>query len=506
MVTRSTRQPLRMPLLVGLVFLAALLMLIPAVVASVSNADAIARAFLYSSLLIGIVAGLAAIALQSSRSWHGAASTLIAASGAFLLLPVVLAIPFAEALPDTRFLNAYFEMLSSLTTTGASYYAPDRLDPSLHLWRGLVGWLGGFMTWIVALAILAPLQLGGFEVSSEAQVQGERVYSSSGMHNIDPSERVTRALWRLAPLYTGLTACLWFGLVLAGETPMQAAVHAMSTLSTSGISSTNGDLGTRGAEVLIFLFLIFALTRRSFLSGFGTELLQRMGRDREARLALFAVTLITSMMFLRHWLGAFEVDQLGDPSAAFEALWGNFFTASSFLTTTGFVSADWDSARGWSGLPAPGFVLIGLCLMGGGVATTAGGIKLLRVYALYKHGQREIEKLIHPNSVASGGRLGRRMRREGAYIAWVFFMLFILSLAAIMILLAATGQSFADAMILAISALTTTGPLATFGPPEAIDYGSLPDSTRVVLSAAMVLGRMELLVLLALVNPAFWRD
>ena len=84
-------------------------------------------------------------------------------------------------------------------------------------------------------------------------------------------------------------------------------------------------------------------------------------------------------------------------------------------------------------------------------------------------------------------------------------MLFILSLAAIMVLLAATGQGFEHAMILSISALTTTGPLASFAPVEPISYEFLPDAAKWVLSGAMILGRLELLVLIALVNPAFWR-
>ena len=500
-----SRTRFKYPMLVALPLVSAGLMLIPATAASIGDDDAIARAFFYSGMLIAIVAWLAAIAAQSVRPFQGAASTLMGALVAYLLLPAILAIPFAEALRDTRFVNAYFEMLSSLTTTGASYYAPERLAPSLHLWRGVVGWLGGFMTLTIAFAILAPLELGGFEVSSEARIPGERVSASGEMRTVNPGERLGRAWRRLAPIYGGLTGVLWFCLMVSGAEPLEAAVHAMATLSTSGISASGGDLGGIGAEALILFFFIFALSRRSFLSGFGWDVALRLQRDREIRLALFAVILITSLMFLRHWIGALEVDELGDPTAAISALWGNLFTTLSFVTTTGFTSAEWDSARSWSGLPSSGLVLIGLCLMGGGVATTAGGIKLLRVYALYKHGQREIEKLIHPHSVASAGRLGRRIRREGAYIAWIFFMLFVLSLAAIVVLLAATGLEFDAAMILSISALTTTGPLASFGPPDPIAYAALSTASKWVLSMAMILGRLELLVLIALVNPAFWR-
>jgi trk system potassium uptake protein TrkH len=170
------------------------------------------------------------------------------------------------------------------------------------------------------------------------------------------------------------------------------------------------------------------------------------------------------------------------------------------------VSESWAEARSWSGLDTPGLILVGLAMMGGGVATTAGGLKLLRVYALYKHGTREMGKLVYPNSVASAGILGRRIRREGAYIAWIFFMLFILSLAAVMLALAATGLGFEQALILSIAALTTTGPLAEVAGQAPIVYVALGDGAKIVLAAAMILGRIETLVLIALFNPAFWRS
>ncbi|OAN70016.1 hypothetical protein A8B78_21225 [Jannaschia sp. EhC01] len=144
--------------------------------------------------------------------------------------------------------------------------------------------------------------------------------------------------------------------------------------------------------------------------------------------------------------------------------------------------------------------------MGGGVATTAGGVKLLRVYALYKHGVREMGKLIYPNSVAGAGRLGRRIRREGAYIAWVVFMLLVLSIAAVMVALASTGLDFEDATILAIATLTTTGPLASVAGATPIDYFMLSDAAKLICAGAMIVGRIETLVMIALLNPGFWRD
>jgi trk system potassium uptake protein TrkH len=181
------------------------------------------------------------------------------------------------------------------------------------------------------------------------------------------------------------------------------------------------------------------------------------------------------------------------------------FTVLSFLTTTGFESAEWDVARNWSGLGTPGFVLMSLALVGGGVATTAGGVKLLRVYALYLQGLGEMERLVHPSVVIGGRRAGaRRIRRRGAVIAWVYFMLFAMSLAAITVVLAALGSNFEEALILAISALTTTGPLTQIATETPIAIFELNSAEKLILCAAMVLGRLETLAIIALMSPDLW--
>nr|MDA3857923.1 TrkH family potassium uptake protein [Roseovarius sp.] len=160
----------------------------------------------------------------------------------------------------------------------------------------------------------------------------------------------------------------------------------------------------------------------------------------------------------------------------------------------------------WSGLGTPGLVLFGLSLVGGGVATTAGGVKLLRVYAIYLHGKREVERLVHPSSVGRSTGAGRRIRRHGAYIAWIFFMLFALSLTFVTLLLAAFGQDFESSLILAISGLSTTGPLIISASEAPIRLLELSAGAKLFYGAAMVLGRLETLAMIALLNPAVWRD
>jgi len=150
-------------------------------------------------------------------------------------------------------------------------------------------------------------------------------------------------------------------------------------------------------------------------------------------------------------------------------------------------------------------VLMGLAVFGGGVATTAGGVKLLRVYALVKHGQREMDKLVSPSSVGGSGQVARRFRREGAYVAWVFFMLFALSIATISMALAFFGLTFEEALVLTIAGLSTTGPLVDVAADKPIDLIALAPGAKAILAAAMVLGRLETLAIIALLNPEFWR-
>jgi trk system potassium uptake protein TrkH len=211
------------------------------------------------------------------------------------------------------------------------------------------------------------------------------------------------------------------------------------------------------------------------------------------------------LLFLRHWLGAYDFGEEENLGAALEALWGGVFTVLSFLSTTGFVSADWDAAQSWSGLDTTGLILLGLAIVGGGVATTAGGVKLLRVYALYLNGMREVERLVHPSSVGRASVFSRRLRRRGAFVAWVFFMLFALSLAAVTVLFAALGSDFEEALVLTIAALSTTGPLLTAAAETPISLAELPSDAKLLFAAAMVLGRFELLAIIALMTPQLWR-
>lgn len=500
---------LRLPLFLLLTVVACLAMWVPAVYALALDDFHDARSFFYSGLLGLIVAGMVALALANRATDQSPMRQLLGLLAGFAFLPVLLAVPFVEAVRNTTFLNAYVEMLSSLTTTGATLFEPGRLSGPEHLWRALVGWLGGLLMWIAASAVLAPLTLGGFEVTASGEPGQSVVHSAAGSARASSSVRLARSIEVLVPTYAGLTLALTVCLLVAGDDPLVAICHAMSVLSTSGISPIGGVQQSNsgfGGEVLLFLFMAFALSRLTFSSDTAQAARRGLYHDPEFRLGIGIVVLVPLALFMRHWVGAFDVGGEENLFFGLRALWGGLFTAMSFLTTTGFVSGDWSEAQSWSGLPTPGIILLALALVGGGVATTAGGVKLLRVFALAANGRREIERLVYPSSVGRAGLVGRRIRREGAFIAWVFFMLFAVTLAALTLILGIFGIGFDASIILAIAALTNTGPLVAVASDQALNLLALAPGAKLALCTAMVLGRLELLAIIVLLSPEIWRE
>jgi trk system potassium uptake protein TrkH len=493
-----------LPLLVVLVGLSGALALLPAVFAVATDETALGRDFLWSALIILIGTTMLGIATAAFSPRNLARSHLAALVGAYAVLPPVMALPVLEAVPDTTFANAWFEMISAFTTTGATVYEPGRLPDAVHLWRALVGWFGGFITLLAAHAILAPLNLGGSEVAS-GRVPGRGAYGASQVaRTAEPADRLVRFALQLFPAYTALTLMLWVALLVAGDDGITALIHAMGTLSTSGISGRT-DIAAQGAglpgEALIMAFMIFAITRRAFPGARPPPTLRSIFGDPELRLAAAILATVALVLFLRHWLRADSGVTPIEDARAMASLWGVAFTAMSFLTTTGYISSVWQTGADWSGIGTPGMLLLSLAIIGGGTATTAGGVKLLRVYAILRHGERELERIIHPSSIGRGGTEARRLRREGAQLAWVFFMLFAVSIAVTTALLTLAGQEFEPALVLALAALTTTGPLAEVGTSFPIAYAGLAESVQVILGVAMIVGRLETLALLALILP-----
>ena len=499
----------RLPLFLLIWGCVSLAMWIPAIYALVLDDHDTSRSFFYSGLVGLFLVASIALATSNRQPRRGTLGQLAVLLGCFTVLPLFLAVPFHDALGTTTFLNAYFDMVSALTTTGADLFPdPNRLSAPLHLWRAFVGWMGGLLMWISAAAILAPLALGGFEVTARGQ-PGRPVSGVAQSERVDPRGRLIRVTKTLVPVYAALTAVVCVLLMIAGEQGLTAICHAMSVMATSGISPVGGldgaEAGITG-EAILFLFLFFALSRLTFSTDTAATGFARLDKDPEFRIGLMIVLGVALLLFVRVLAGVSEVGGQVEMLQVMQVVWGMLFTVMSFLTTAGFESANWNEAQQLSGLGTPGLILMGLALIGGGVATTAGGVKLLRVFALYLNGAREIDRLIFPSSVSGADGGNRRIQSNGAFIAWIFLMLFAVTLGVFNLLLAALGSGFEEAMVLSVATLSTTGPLIELATDTPIRLIDLSPAAKLALCSAMVIGRLETLAIIALITPTLWRD
>ena len=272
---------------------------------------------------------------------------------------------------------------------------------------------------------------------------------------------LTRITRRLIPTYIGLTFILWCLLSSLGADGYTSLLRAFSILSTSGISGAEkfkmDGAGFYG-ELVVAIFLLLAFSHNFFYSFNKKKSSKTVLLDQEVRLGLltvFCVTLILSLkeINLIKWL--FSTDE--SLIVGLKLIWGNFFTALSFITTTGHVSFFWEETLSLADLPHIAIILLGLCLFGGGLATTAGGIKLLRISILFSAFSNETGKLLNPSSIPVV-KVKLKSLKMSVFMAWIF-MLFIVSLALVTIILAMFGLFFEEAIVIAVACLTTTGPI-----------------------------------------------
>ena len=490
------------PVWVIMIALMSVLMFLPAAYGAGLNDWNIARSFFYHGVFFLLVSAVIALALAARKPLSNQGTRLLALFATYLIVPFVLALPFAFLIPNLDFFDAYVEMLSALTTTGASLIdSPLALSDVLHFWRALVAWAGGCFILVIALAVFLPMNIGGFETYA---VYREWADTHNESRRIALHDRIWVYTCRIAPVYMILTVSLAIIFILLGDRPVLASIHAMSIISTSGITTGvefhKTSSGVYG-ELVAFMFLLFAVSRFMYQPDTEGRAFRKLIHDKENNIAIFGVIGVAVVLFMAHFGAATTTQSQDSLFAGLKALWGAIFTLLSFLTTTGFESAHWTGAQNWSGLNTTGLILMGFALAGGGIATTAGGIKLLRIYALYKNGLRELQKLNFPNSVLGRGDRARSIRTEGAYAAWVFFMLFMLSVAFACLLYAMLGLTVEDALLLSIAGLSTTGPLVPVVSETGLNYSDLKTLEKLVFCATMILGRLELLAVIAILNP-----
>ncbi len=496
----------RLPLLFQIFGLACSLMFIISVYAIAIELFREARIFFYTGLTGILIFSLLVLVTSNRKLKETGFSQLLSLISSFIFLPFFFAFPTWVILPSVNWIDVYLDMVGAFTTTGLPVFEKEILSKPLHLWRALVAWFGGGLIWTAAFVILVPINLGGFDVFSN------KINSSKSNRKLTLDERsmtLVKVGKKLIPVYIGLTFALWGGLTGLGTDGYTSLIRALSVISTSGISGPEKfELDGAGffGELLILLFLFLALSH-TILKFFHKQIrIKGILFDKEIRLGLLITMISTMVISFKQINIGIVYGKLVIPSETiFELIWGNFFTVFSFITTNGYVSTFWYFPQSKADFSSIVIILMGLCLFGGGVATTAGGIKLLRISILFTAFSNETGKLLHPSSII-GKNTSHNSLEISIFMAWIFFMLFMVTVAVLTIFLALFEMHFEEALLIAVACLTTTGPIIEMVGLEEIVILDLSFFQKMALITGMVVGRLEILVALSLITFGFNRN
>jgi len=407
------------------------------------------------------------------------ASSWIAISG-FASLPFIL----SSAAPT--FTDAFFEAISGLTTTGATVFRDlDYAPPGILLWRALLQWLGGIGIVVMAMTILPALQIGGMQLfRSEFSDRSEKYLP-----------RVSQISSAILSTYLLISAFCGVAYWLAGMTPFEAICLMMSTVSTAGFATSDLSLGSFDSYWIEMIAIVFMLAGSITLLLF-TRFLQgdskSLWRDSQVRVYLFLIALASGMMTLWLW-GTAQYDLTS-------ALRYGTFTVVSILSTTGFTTADFNTWGGFSLI----FLFL-LMFVGGCTGSTAGGIKIFRFQILFKAAKAQILQLRRPHGVFVPLYNNQRLKESEFMSVLAFFALYIFCYAGLALSLSFCGLDVISSLSGSATILGNVGPgLGSHIGPSG-NYGDLSEAAKWIVMFGMLVGRLELLTLLILFTPSFWR-
>jgi len=381
--------------------------------------------------------------------------------------------------------DAVFEAVSGITTTGSTVLSGiENLAPSLLLWRSLLQWLGGLGVIGMAVSILPFLRIGGM-----------RLFHTESSDWSDKSIPRVQSLARLLVLtYLTLTLACITSYWLVGMTLFDAINHAMATVSTGGFATDDRSMGRFGAPVLwvSILFMVLSALPFTLLIAFGRRPSFALFQNQQVLGflgILFVVTLLLTVDLI-------DLNLFGP----FEALTLAAFNLVSVITTTGFAAGDYTQ---WGTFSIALFFVV--TFIGGCSGSTSGGMKVFRFQLSYLFLRSQIRKLIHPSGIFVTQYNGKPVQDDIILSAIAFSFLFFVTLALVTMLLAMMGLDLLTSLTAAATALTNVGPGLGEIVGPAGNFASLPDAAKWLLSLAMLMGRLELLTLMVLFTPMFWR-
>ena len=475
--------------LVGrMVMLFALLMLLPLAFAFILN-DAAEKAFALAigiTVLVGIALGITTRRFKRELQPRDG---FILVGVTWMLLPVLGGLPIYLAVDGMTPTNAYFEAMSAFTATGATVMTGlEHLPLSINIWRCFMMWVGGLGIIVLAVAILPMLGVGGSQLF--------KAESAGPMKDQKLTPRIAdtaRVIWGT---YFVLSVACFLAYRWAGMSWVDAFMHMCSTVSLGGFSSYDASFGhwnsARIEGVAMVFMLLSGINLMLYFAAWRRKSLSVLWRNVEVRgfylSVAGAIVLITAYLFVHQSYPTLP-----------EAFRHTAFHVISIATTTGFANHDYAQ---WPLFAPVMMILLGCFATCAG--STGGGIKMIRMLLLLKQSNREMVRIVHPNVVNPVILGGQAISDQVMQSVIAFMMVYGASLVGLTMVLLFSGLDVVTAFTAVIACVNNIGPgLGDVGP--AVNYSGLTSFQTWVCSFAMLLGRLELLSLLVLFTPAFWR-
>ena len=406
---------------------------------------------------------------------------------AWIVMALICSIPFMFAKTNLTFVDAIFESMSGITTTGSTIISDLDLQPKgVLIWRALLQWLGGIGIIILAISVLPFLKVGGMQLFH--------------MEGDDPYEkflpRITSVVSKIFFIYVSLTITCIATYFYFGMNLFDAIAHGLTTVSTGGFSTHNESLAFFKSNKILLTSIILMI-----IGSFPFILLAQVSlknpyilfKDQQIRLfILIIVGLIISLYFI---VGDGIVNTIGNKIITIS------FNSISIITGTGYVS---DNFENWGNYSSVLFLII--MFIGGCAGSTTGGLKIFRFQILFLSVKNHIKKLIKPHGVFASKFNGKIIPDTSFDSVTSFFYLYILSFVLISLLLSFNGYDLITCLSAAATSISNVGPgLGEIIGPEG-NFSSLSSYSKYILALGMLFGRLEILTLLILLSPFYWKN
>ena len=403
----------------------------------------------------------------------------------WLSIAIFGSLPFIFSDLNFSFINAFFESMSGITTTGSTVISNlNEMPKSILLWRAILQWLGGIGIIIMAITLMPIMNVGGMQLF--------KISNNDSSEKILPKSK--EIALRLIYIYTSLTFFCGLTYKIFGMNLFDSITHSMTTIATGGFSNYNESIGffnSVSIEISAMIFIILGslpfIAYIKFISGDKKILFN------DIQIRTFFKIIIFSIIILSIYLMISSSKEFNFRSVIFNII--------SILTGTGYVNAEFDT---WGSFTLILFLL--LMFIGGCAGSTTCGVKIFRIQILYLFIINQLKKIIYPKGVFvlkyDKNPIDNKFISSIISFIYMYLVIFFVLTA----LLSLTGLDFVTSISGAATSISNVGPgLGSIIGPNG-DFSTLPDSSKWILSFGMILGRLELFAILVLFLPSFWRN